>query len=86
MGNRVSLPRQASTTVALKARPPTCFSLKIVLKLIYLENAQYLTEHLTATQLRVSTALYTRAIKAAVINSFKVLYFEISVWKQLVNS
>ena len=69
-----------------RVRPPTCFSLKIVLKLIYLDNVQYLTEHLTAAQLRVSTALYTKAIRAAVINSFKVLDLETSVWKQLVNS
>ena len=41
--------------------------LKIVLKLI-LDNAQYMTEHLTAAQLRVSKALYTKAIRAAVIN------------------
>ena len=31
--------------------------------LIYLDNAQYLTEHLTAAQLHVSTVLYTKAIK-----------------------
>ena len=65
---------------------PTCFPLKIVLKLIYLDNAQYLTEHLTAAQLHVSTVLYTKVIRAAVINSFKVLDLETSVWKQLVNS
>ena len=66
--------------------PPTCFSLKIVLMLIYFDNALYLTEHLTAAQLHVSTALYTKAIRAAVINSFKVLDLQTSVWKQLVNS
>ena len=69
-----------------RVRAPTCFSIKIVLKLIYLDNAQYLTEHLMAAQLHVSTALYTKAIRAAVINTFKVLDLETSVWKQLVNS
>ena len=53
-----------NNTVALKrVRPPTCFSLKIVLKLIYLDNAQYLTEHLTAAQLCVSTALTQKQLE-----------------------
>ena len=60
-------------SVALKrVRPPTCFSLKIVVKLIYLDNAQYLTEYLTAAQLHLPKAFYIRAIRAVVINSFKV--------------
>ena len=74
-------------TVALKiVRPPTCFSLKIVLKVIFLDNAQYLIEHLTAAQLRLSKAVYTGAIRAAVINLFKVLDLQRGAWKQLEKS
>ena len=49
------------TTVVLKRfRPPMSFLLKVVQNLIYLDNAQYLTEHLTAALLCVSKALYTK--------------------------
>ena len=65
-----------------RVRPPTCFSLKIVLKLIFLDNTQYLTDHLTAAQLRLSKAVYTGAIRAAVINLFKVLDLQRGAWKQ----
>ena len=64
-------------TGAQKSLATHVLSLKILLKLIYLDNAQYFTEHLTAAQLRVSTALYTKAIRAAVINSFKVYFHKI---------
>ena len=74
-------------TVELKrVRPPTCFSLKIVLKVIFLDIAQYLIEHLTAAQLHLSKAVYTGTIRAAVINLFKVLDLQRGAWKQLEKS
>ena len=69
--------------VLKRVRPPTCFSLKIVLKVIFLDNVQYLIEHLTAAQLRLSKAVYTGAIRAAVINLFKILDLQRGAWKQL---
>ena len=61
-------------------QPPTCLSFKIVLKLICLDNVQYLAEHLTAAQLCLPKAVYTRDIRSVIINLFKVLDLQRSVW------
>ena len=56
-------------TVTLKTvQPPTCLSFKIVFKLICLDNVQYLAEHLTAAQLCLPKAVYTRDIRSVIIN------------------
>ena len=59
------------TVVLKKVQTPTYFLLKIFLKLIYLDNVEYLTEHLTAAQLCLSTIKYC---------------LQRSGWKQLENS
>ena len=60
--------------MALKrVQQPMSSSLKILFKLIYLDNAQYLTKHFAAPQLCLSKAVYIKAIRAVVINSLKSL-------------
>ena len=49
-------------------QPPTCFSLKIVFKLICLDNVQYLAECFIAAQLCLPKAVYTRNIQISRYN------------------
>ena len=61
-------------------QPPTCLSLKKLLKLNCLDNVQYLAEYLIAAQLCLPKAVYTRDIRSVIITSVEVLNLQRSVW------